>query len=95
MNVGVEAADKSFVAGAQTRNDGIEALRHLASVFPVQIVVNEQHQGQRKRVRAESNDPLFDVVFENAEFVLAQVRDEAPGAVLHRDGNNHLIHLDA
>ena len=38
---------------------------------------------------------MFDVVFEDAEFVLAQVGDEAAGAILHRDWHDDLFHLNA
>src|SRR2546422_1165456 len=89
----VEAADKSFIAFAHAGNDGHETVRNLAGVLGFQVVIDEHDHGQGKSFGAEKNNSLFDVVFENAEFFLAQVGDQATGAILHNDRHNHLIHI--
>src|SRR6266403_101915 len=88
----VKAAYPGFIVEAQAGNNGTKAVPNLLGVLGFQIVVDEHDHGNGNHIRPEGGDSLLDVVFKNAKFVPPKVWDEPSPHVLHRHGDDNLIH---
>ena len=88
----VKAAYPGFIVQAQAGNNGTKAVRNLLGILGFQVVVDEHDHGNGNHIRQEGGDSLFDVVLKNAKFVPPKVWDEPPSHVLHRHGDDNLIH---
>src|SRR6267143_2048809 len=90
----VKAAYPGLIVLAQPANNGNKTFPDLLGVLGFQVVVDQHDHGNGDHIRSEKGDFLLDVVFENAKFVLAQVRDEPPRHILYCDGANDLSYRD-
>src|SRR5260221_1614023 len=87
----IEAADEGFVAGAEAADDRRQAGLHLLLVFAFQVVVNQDDQGKRHGLNGKTPNLLLHVVFQDAKFIPAQIRNQITVAVFHRDGDNDRV----
>src|SRR5262249_58330695 len=62
MKVGVKAADERFVVGAQAGDDGREARFHLPGILGLEVIVEQNDGGERKRLGGKILQPLLHVV---------------------------------
>ncbi len=85
----IEATDKRFVAGAQTSDDRTETGLDLSGIFTLEVVVDQDDHGKRKRVGSKESDLLFDLVFKNTKFIFFQIGNQVAAAILDRDGQKN------
>jgi len=86
MKIGIEAADKSFVVGTESGDDGRQAGFDLLGLLRAKVVIEQNDSGKREGFGREKFDALLDVVVQDAEFVALQVGDQASRAVLNGAG---------
>src|SRR5215471_9786094 len=77
MKIGIEAADKRFVVGTESGNNGGEAGLDLAGLLSSEVVVQQDHRGDRESLGGEKFDALLDIVVEDAELVASEVGDQS------------------
>lgn len=94
MEIAVEAADEGFVIGAESGDDGRKAGFNLLSIFGLEIVIEEDNDGERESFGGKEFEALFDVVVENAEFVASKIGDEMAVTVLHGDREEDVVHVE-
>ena len=92
VKVGIEAADESFIIGAQSRNDGGDTRFDLFGVLRFEVVVEQDDYGQRKGFGREKLDALFDVVVEDAKFVASKIGNETALAVFYGDREKNVVY---
>ncbi len=92
---GVEFGDGDFVVGAEAGGHGDETFLHLLGGLGGHVVIDEQHGRERRAIGGKHVDALLDVVFEDAELVLAEVGGQPTGGVFHGDRNEDEIGTDA
>jgi hypothetical protein len=85
----IVAADKRFVVGAETADDGTKTRLDLVGIFGREVVVYKDDKRQRKSFNREKGDLLFDAVFKNSELIFFEIRHEIALAVFHGDGQNN------
>lgn len=94
MKITVETADEGFVIVAEAGNDGRQAGFDLLGVFGLEIVVEEDDDGERECFGGEKFEALFDVVIKDAEFVAGEVGDEMAVAVFYGDRQKDVVHVE-
>jgi len=77
MKIGIEAADKSFVVGTESGDDGRQAGFDLLGLLRAKVVIEQNDSGKRE-ASAEKIRALLDVVVQDAEFVALQVGTRRP-----------------
>src|SRR5712692_3611334 len=90
---GVEPADSDFVGFAEASGNGSQTAQDLLGGLLLQPIVEQYDCRQGKWVEREDRNLLLDAVLEQAELLLADVRNQPALAVLHRD--RHHNHLDS
>src|SRR5258708_38469615 len=91
MEIGIEAADKSFVVGAESGDDGRQAGFDLLGLLGEKGVIEQHDGGKREGLGREKFDTLLDGVVQDPKFVALQDGDQAASAAFYSDRKENVV----